>query len=763
MKRMTAMAVGFLLCSRLAYCQYHVRGIIMDAQSHEPLTGVIVMDVHNKTGTATQMNGTFSINLFNKEDSLLVSYTGYLKKIVRADNHHLVISLQPSLTALNELVVTASRTAQKRTDVPVAISVISPTMIRQTKPVTLDQVLNKVSGVYMVDLGNEQHTMDIRQPIGFGSNYLYLEDGIPIQTVGDFNHNALIEINQADVDRIEVVKGPSSSLYGSDAVGGAVNFISKRPAAIPDVEWTMEGSNWGYRRTDLTASNTFDKTGVLLSGYYADQQGGYMTHDNFHKLALTAGIDQQLSEKAKLTGEATWINYYTDMPGGLDSAHFFNKNYKTFYTFTSRTVHAWRARVTWDQKWSEHQQSFLTFYYRNNAIGQNPFYRIKTTSNPLKANGEINNDSFQSYGILGQYDRKFQLWDTRLIAGIQAEATPAGYVANYISVDRNAAGFFTNYTKTDSLLTDYRVNLLNGAAYIRLQTSPMENLRIIAGVRYDQLDYNFRNHLPASAFTGAPDGKNDFSQITPKIGFTYDFGNDRGIYANYSIGFAPPDMSDLYNGVKIPFLQPARFFNYEAGGWLSFSDHKGYADVSLYRMNGRNEIVSVRLADGYEINQNAGKTLHYGVEYEVRYKPFSQWQFRLSGTNVEHRFVEYIQNGKNYNSNEMNDAPHWIMNTEATYYPGFLKGFDASLEWEHISSYYMDQANTQKYPGYDIFNARINYTWKKFECWAKLINVLNTNYATLAQKTAYNVTYNPGLLRTLYVGIGYHFFNDTKK
>jgi outer membrane receptor for ferrienterochelin and colicin len=89
-------------------------------------------------------------------------------------------------------------------------------MIQDAKPAMADQVLNKVSGVNMVNLGNEQHEMSIRQPMTTKSLFLYLEDGIPIRTSGLYNHNALLEMNMAATKSIEVIKGPSSSLYGSE-------------------------------------------------------------------------------------------------------------------------------------------------------------------------------------------------------------------------------------------------------------------------------------------------------------------------------------------------------------------------------------------------------------------------------------------------------------------------------------------------------------------------------------------------------------------
>lgn len=720
------------------------------------------MDISSREGTTTQMNGSFDLRLRQPEDSILVTYTGY-EPVRLGQTHQATILLKPSTTSLNELVVSASRQVQQRTEAPVAISVISPEMIRKTRPVTLDQVLNKVSGVYMVDLGNEQHTMAIRQPIGYRSNFLYLEDGIPIRTIGDFNHNALIEINQADVRRIEVVKGPSSSLYGSDAVGGAVNFITKSPALTPDASLSVEGSSWGYRRADLTASSTFHHTGVLVSGYYASQHGGYMDHDDFHKLAMTARVEQQLSSRGRLTGTVTDIDYYTDQNGGLDSAHFFGKDYQSFYTFNYRKVNALRATVSWTQTWNPDQTSTVSVYYRHNEVGQNPAYRIKSTPTRLKASGEINQDYFQSWGLFTQDNWKLAPWNTRLILGMHAEISPAGYRAHFIAVDQNTEGYFAGYTPTDSLLTNYRADLVNAAAYMQLQTSPVKSVRLVAGLRYDFLQYRFNNLLTPSAYTGAPDGVNTFRQLTPKIGFTYDFGRDRGAYANYSVGFAPPDIGDLYTGVAIPYLKPAQYFNYEAGGWWSFDHQKGYADLSLYRMKGTREIISVRNPDGSSFNQNAGETLHYGVEYTVRYQPVTWLGLRISGTNARHRFIRYVENGKDYDGHEMNGAPHWILNSEATYSPAFLKGLSASLEWQHLSGYYMDPENTLRYPGYDVFNIRVRYRWNHFEYWANLLNAANSVYATTAEKTAYATTYRPGTLRTLYLGISYHFTGRSAK
>src|SRR5690606_6395873 len=125
-----------------------------------------------------------------------------------AHNEHVAISLSPSVNNLMQVVVTATREAALRTASPVAISKISPVVINDTKPVLIAELINKVPGVVMLNLNNEQHAMSIRQPMGTSAYFLYLEDGMPLRPMGIFNHNALIEMNVLGISNLEVVKGP---------------------------------------------------------------------------------------------------------------------------------------------------------------------------------------------------------------------------------------------------------------------------------------------------------------------------------------------------------------------------------------------------------------------------------------------------------------------------------------------------------------------------------------------------------------------------
>ncbi|WP_126247671.1 TonB-dependent receptor [Chitinophaga rhizosphaerae] len=754
MHRILYILLCLVLAGISASAQEKVKGRVIDALTRQALPNVTVQA--GGTGCQTDASGRFSLHCPPGADSMKASCIGYAAccvKVSGGDEH--VFVLEPLAGKLGEIIVSAGRQRQYRSDAPIAISTLNAQTLRETKATSLEQVLNKVSGVYMVDLGNEQHTMAIRQPIGYKSLFLYLEDGLPIRTVGDFNHNALIEINMAALQRIEVIRGPASSLYGSEAVGGAVNFLTAQPTPVTTGKIQAEMSDGGYKRTDFNLSGTKGKLGVWVGGYYADQRNGRIEHSDFHKLALTLKTQYKFDGRTTWTNAATFVDYRTDQTGGVDSANFYSRNYKSMHTFSYRLVKAFRFRSTLEKQWSDADQTSFSVFYRHNEIGQNPFYAIKTTSNPLKARGEINSDAFQSGGLLIQHRKRFGWKGASLTGGVSADYSPATYYARFIDVDRDGRGYFTGYTKTDSVLTDYKVDLVNTALYVQGEMNPFANMKLIAALRYDRMDYRFDNHLPPSAFTGSPDERNHYEAWTPKLGLTYDFGHNRGLYANYSVGFAPPNISELYRGVKVPTLRPASYRNFEIGGWMGFAKGKGHAEVSVYRMDGENEIISVRLADNSSENRNAGKTKHAGVEWSARYALLTSLEIRTSGTFARHDFVTFEDKGKKYDGNRMNTAPEWITNSEVTWKP--IRHLRLGMEWQHVGSYFMDPANTVRYGGYELFNARAGYQFGPVECWVNCRNLFDATYATTAEKSAFGASYRPGPVRTFNFGVAYTF------
>lgn len=747
----------FLFSAGASFAQPGIRGRVLDKETGLPVPGAHISTADRKANYVSDQSGWFAVSPGNAADSISVTSIGYKAQTAGLSGGAFTVYLEPAVASLVEVVISGNREAQLRTETPLAIHSISRAVISETKATRLDMLLNKVPGVFMVDLGNEQHAMSMRQPLGYSNLYLYLQDGVPIRTVGDFNHNALIEINQAAVGNIEVIKGPASSLYGSEAVGGAVNFITAAPSAKPAAKIQVEAGSRGYKRTDFFASNTFKKLGLYVGGYYADQDQNERRHNDFTKLALTARADYTFDDNNKLIFTGDYIDYKTDQVGGLDSAHFYGKDYESRYRFTYRKVNARRFKLSYERLWGLHDKTTVTLFHRNTAIGQNPFYSIgSVTGSTTKARGQINEDAFTSYGGIIQHRKNLGFLDGKWITGISADFSPATYWARYIDVDIDSDRVFYQYTSTDSVLTNYKVDLFNSAVYTQLEVSPTANLRVVAAARYDRMDYDFDNLLPPGSYSGARDASNHFSYFTPKLGLTYKFSEGKGAYANYSVGFAPPNITDLFTGVQVPVLKPSTYSNYEVGGWIYFAGGRGNAELTVFRLNGRNEIVSTRLDDGTYRNQNAGKTSHSGIEANIRYEFGAGVSFRAGGTLARHKYEEYVQQDSNYSGNYMGQSPPYIVNSEIGYKPAFLKGFRLALEWQGLGAYYTDPQNTEKYKGFHVLNARAGYRHKAVEVWLNALNIGDVVYATTVEKSAWGTTYRPGQLRTFNVGIAYH-------
>jgi outer membrane cobalamin receptor len=152
---------------------------------------------------------------------------------------------------VEEVIMTASRTYINRSEAPIAITKLDRKIIEQTKARTMWELVNKTPGVFMRQLSDaEGSSMSIRQPMSTTNYFLYLEDGIPIRPQGFHNHNGLsLYSNVLGVENIEIAKGPVSSIYGPEAVGGAVNVITRKAGEQPQYMIGYQGDEyWDYFR-----------------------------------------------------------------------------------------------------------------------------------------------------------------------------------------------------------------------------------------------------------------------------------------------------------------------------------------------------------------------------------------------------------------------------------------------------------------------------------------------------------------------------------
>ena len=302
-----------------------VSGIVTDFQTREPLIGVTIYDVNNPTvGTVTDIDGRYSITLDTKKAvQLSFSYVGYDTEtyLVTSVLTKLDVPLLPHNEKLDEVVVTAGRFEQRKTDVTVSMEVIKPEMLRSQAPTDLSATLQTLPGVEIID-----KQPSIRGGGGWtysvGSRCQVLMDEMTILNpkTGEINWN---NVPLENVAQVEVIKGASSVLYGSSALNGVINVRTQRPGLKPETKVS------GYVGVYDNYKN-YKYTGARLPLYYGAEASHSRRIGNFDVSAAISGFkdegyrQQSFNDRVRLGGNMT---YHVPMPEGKYMTVGANMNY----------------------------------------------------------------------------------------------------------------------------------------------------------------------------------------------------------------------------------------------------------------------------------------------------------------------------------------------------------------------------------------------------------------------------------------------------
>ncbi len=286
----------------------------------EPLIGAIVLVQGSVRGTTTNLKGEFKItDLSPGRYSLMVSMVGYQRSVrpdvnVEEGREAVVnISLTGTPVQFDQVVVTASRRAQSLEEVPISISVLDAADIRQRNALVLDDALRYIPGVNMTGF-----QVNIRGSSGYsrgaGSRVLMLLDGIPFIT-GDTGELNFETIPIGQVDRIEVVKGASSALYGSNALGGVINVITKEIPETPNTnirlfggmynQPTFEQWKWSSKNRFLNGQSVSHsyRVGDLGIALFLSRQfdDGYRQNDYRRRYNFYVKVKEDYAQNSALT------------------------------------------------------------------------------------------------------------------------------------------------------------------------------------------------------------------------------------------------------------------------------------------------------------------------------------------------------------------------------------------------------------------------------------------------------------------------------
>ncbi len=236
------------------------KGKVLDFETNAPLAGVNIYDSNKAYTASTDNAGNFAIkNIPPGKYNFIFSFIGYLTQNISADIKKSVttkiVKLIPAPVTLGEVTVTSTKTDMTIKETPLPMEIETKKTIEETNAVTAPDLLSSLPGVSLQRDGIWATSVNIR---GMGSSsQVILIDGDRIETATDLDASlSLIDLN--DIERIEVIKGSVSSLYGTGALGGVVNFITKAPSF----------------------SNQLS-TGGSVSSYYNSVNNGYSHNINF--------------------------------------------------------------------------------------------------------------------------------------------------------------------------------------------------------------------------------------------------------------------------------------------------------------------------------------------------------------------------------------------------------------------------------------------------------------------------------------------------
>jgi outer membrane receptor protein involved in Fe transport len=661
---------------------------------------------------------------------------------------------------LDTIVVSGSRSETKLSETPVSIGAVSRAQWDADKPKSVGEIINRIPGVHWNDLGNEQHSMAIRQPISTNAVYQYLEDGIPIRPLGVFNHNALNENNMNGSGGVEVVKGAASSLYGSNAVGGAVNFLTQRPSRTPTGYVGIRHDNTdGFTRVDSGASNTWGDLGLRFSHYSSQRDtNNWQQYSGGKKDSFTLRGDYNLSDKSWLRASLVHTNLDSDTPGSLFENDFRSNPGKSINTFTWRKDKTTRANLAWEGQTTQGGMTTVTLFARNNDHGQLPNYTISGCSGAT-CKGTLNNNHVESLGFDVKHEQKLQWWRARLVTGVYIDRSQNDFVSDNLRVIRDVpTGRYISYTLNSvanpSGVRNYGAGIANDAAFAQLEFSPTEQIRVVTGGRYDSIRYDFKNNLTPGANFGAANEVRSFAKFSPKLGATYALSSTSSLYSNLSMGFTPPEVSQLYGKTAIPELNSATYDNVEVG-WRALLPSGIRLDSALYQLSGKDTIVSYTSEIGDSYNKNAGNTRSRGLELSLN-QDLREWDWRVGATWAEHTFVSYRVSDRigaieDYSGKDMPQAPNHTITAQVGW--KFTPASRVALGLVKQGSYWMNNANTVRYAGHTLLNLTASHKLGDgWEVWGQVRNLTDKLYSDNASSSYKSGAYTPNTQNTYAVG-----------
>lgn len=667
-----------------------LRGRVIDARSQEPLPGAVVTSLDSAGRriaiVSTRASGAFQLREAGREWSIQVRSLGYIDTVIRLPWRDSVVYLRSSGVGNADVTVTANRVATAVQDLAVSTVTARAAEIQARSPQGLDNVLRAMPGVTVTE-----SQVSIRGSSGYaravGSRVLLLMDGMPFLS-GDNGDMKFDAIPFPAVDRVEVIKGAGSALYGSNAIGGVINVLTRDPreqwkggVAVtagqydqPNYEeWKIPELTGRFYNVDAGVENKWDNLGLLATASYRKNEG-YRVGDDLERYNIfTKGV---YSSSPDLTLRAStliandehggWLYWkglrdpYMDDDSlyavkGRTSSNRVNLNIGSDYAFGEKLDKLWISKA-----------SFYTTEYVTDAVP------------------ELDDDGSQSRANVLSLE---SFLNANLLEDLNAT----------IGINLN------HYSVSSTVLMDQTAFGL--ASFLQLEWKPLPELTILPGLRFDRFK---ANEVSAE------------QQLSPKLGINYRPVDEVSVRASFGSGFRVPTLTERFIDSKLAGftiipngeLQPEKAISYEFG--VMYRDAMLTLDGAIFQSRYEDMIEPQFVGDKIQF-KNLTRAEQFGYEEFVEIRPFEN-ELLKGRVGYTYVYSEDLTLGK-----VLQYRPRHLVQSRLEWNPN---PFSLSADFRYISAYEnTDSTLSRVVPDGDVRNASYVLDARASLGLKKLLNV----------------------------------------
>ena len=639
--------LGLLLCLAVATsaaAQSTVSGVVRDASGGVIVGAAVVIrtpaGIEHQAVTAS--DGRFAIDRALPGDAtVVVRAVGFAEKSTPLPANGVVeIVLEPA-NVLQTVTVTPTRTEQRMGDVAASVSVLDRETIRRSPAVVADDVLRLIPTFSLFRRTSSLSSHPTAQGVslrGVGpsgvSRSLVMIDGVPFNDpFGGWVYWTRIPLES--VDRIEVVDGTSSSVYGNYAMGGVINVVSARPRPRTG-EFRLQGGNRGTSKGDFFASDVWGKLGASLEGSIFRMDGFPIVIDNERgRVDTEAGVDYENIGLKLDYSPSDHINLF--FRGGYFREERDNGKVTTVGPIRAEANDTtWKSASTGVRMTLPDQSDLQARLFLDWATFQSNFMAVQPAPAPAltpRFTGRmtlVQRVPTDSAGMMVQWSKAFATkhlssagGDWRRVDGASLEQTLDATLGATPVLARDAGG-----TQRSS------------GVYLQHQYWPTPSLSVTLSGRIDDWsNYNAR-FLETAIATGLPTANNrrlpdkGDTVFSPRGALLYHLSDRVTAWGSFGYGFRAPTLNELYRQFSVGAvvtrandqLGPERLKGGEVG--LNFAPLDDLTIKTTWFDNRvKNPVSNVTIGNNLQQRQNLGRTRIWGLQTDAEYRVAGDWRF----------------------------------------------------------------------------------------------------------------------------------------